>query len=83
MKPLEPPDSFLLLAAQGWLELGNHGEASEELDHISPRGSRYPDVQQCRWEIYAAERKWGASLAVADFLIMWADKDPRSWLRRT
>ena len=37
MKPLEPPDSFHLLAAQGWLELGNHVEANEELDKITPQ----------------------------------------------
>ena len=27
MKPLEPPDSLNLQAAQGWLELGNQVEA--------------------------------------------------------
>ncbi len=31
IKPLEPPDSFHLEAAMGWLELGNHLEANEEL----------------------------------------------------
>ena len=27
--PIEPPDSLHLLAAQGWLELGNHLEKDE------------------------------------------------------
>jgi hypothetical protein len=34
--PIEPPDSLHLLAAQGWLELGNHLEANEELEKITP-----------------------------------------------
>src|ERR1035438_2514329 len=37
MKPLEPPDSLHLQAAQGWLELGNHVEADAELDNIALR----------------------------------------------
>jgi hypothetical protein len=36
VKPLEPPDSIHLEAAQGWLELGNHIEADEELEKTSP-----------------------------------------------
>jgi hypothetical protein len=36
MKSLEHPDSLHLRAAQGWLELGDHLEANEELERISP-----------------------------------------------
>jgi len=36
MKPLEPPDSFHLNAAEGWIGLGNYAAAQEELEHISP-----------------------------------------------
>jgi hypothetical protein len=32
VEPLQPPDSMHLTAAQGWLELGNHEEAFEEMD---------------------------------------------------
>jgi len=31
MKPLEHPESLHFQAAQGWLELGSHIEANEEL----------------------------------------------------
>jgi hypothetical protein len=34
MNLLEPPDSTHLQAAQGWLDLGNHIEANEELEEI-------------------------------------------------
>jgi hypothetical protein len=36
MKPLTPPNSLHLQAAQGWLELGNHIEANQELEKITP-----------------------------------------------
>ena len=44
IKPLEPPDSFHLEAAVGWLELGNHLEANEELDQITASLRAHPDV---------------------------------------
>jgi hypothetical protein len=53
MKPLEPPDSHYLQAAQGWLELGNPTEANEELQKITAPNRGHPDVLQLRWQIYA------------------------------
>jgi hypothetical protein len=57
MKPLEPPDSLHLQAAQGWLELGNHIEANEELERIAQQLRAQPDVLKLRWEVYAAGNK--------------------------
>jgi hypothetical protein len=37
MKSLPYPDDKHLEAAEGWLELGNHLEANEELDNIKPQ----------------------------------------------
>jgi hypothetical protein len=36
MTPLEPPDGFHHLAAHGWLGLGNHIDATEEMEKITP-----------------------------------------------
>jgi hypothetical protein len=36
MKHLQPPNSHHLQAAIGWLELGNHKEANEELEKVAP-----------------------------------------------
>ena len=45
MKPLEPPDSFHVLAAQGWFELGNYLEANSELEQTTPENrGRYDTV---------------------------------------
>ena len=51
MKPPEPPDSQHLEAAQGWLDLGDHVEANEELEHIEAKNRAHPDVLQVRWRI--------------------------------
>lgn len=42
MKPLEHPDLHHLRAAVGWLELGKHIEANEELEKITPNSSLIP-----------------------------------------
>jgi hypothetical protein len=36
-KRLEPNDLRYLVAAEGWLELGNHLEANEELENIAAK----------------------------------------------
>ena len=48
-----------LTAAQGWLELGNHEEAFEELEQIDAPLRGHPDVLEVRWDIYASIEKWG------------------------
>jgi tetratricopeptide (TPR) repeat protein len=83
MKPLEPPDSLHLLAAQGWLELGNHIEANEELENIAPQLRAHPDVLKVRWEVYAAAKKWEATLDIAAALIQLDPDDPLGWVHRS
>ena len=41
-------------AAIGWLELGNHAEAGEEIARIAPEMLEHPDVLEVRWMICAA-----------------------------
>ena len=61
MRSLEPPDSFHLEAAQGWLELGNHIEAEKELDRIAPQLRAHPTVMVVRWLVCAKARKWSVA----------------------
>ena len=42
LKPLEPPDSFHLMAADGWLGLGDHWAADEELEKMTPELRVHP-----------------------------------------
>ena len=83
MKPLEPPDSHHLVAAQGWLELGNHVEANEELEQITPALRIHPDVLEVRWHIYAHARKWEPCVDIADAIIKVAPDRAEAWIHRS
>jgi tetratricopeptide (TPR) repeat protein len=65
MKPLEPPDKHHLLAAQGWLELGNCAEAFLELEKITLQHAGHPDVLSVRRRIYSRNKDWLAALNIA------------------
>jgi hypothetical protein len=65
MNSLDAPDSMHLLAAIGWLELGNCVEAKAELDKIAPRFHSAPEVLYLRCAIYALTGQWEAASAVA------------------
>jgi tetratricopeptide (TPR) repeat protein len=80
MKPLEPPDSIHLIAAEGWLGLGNQIEAFEELEQISPRLRVHPDVLELRWQIYAKEKKWEACVDIARAIAKLAPSHPHGWI---
>lgn len=69
MFSLEPPDSFHLQAAAGWLELGDPVSAAEELDRITPELRLHPDVLEAQWEIYGRTKKWDECLRVSRLLV--------------
>jgi hypothetical protein len=48
MPSLQPPDTMHLQAAQGWFELGDHLEADEELEQMSPQNHAHPAVLEVR-----------------------------------
>jgi tetratricopeptide (TPR) repeat protein len=83
MKPIEPPDSMHLRAAEGWLELGNHVEADEELKRITAELHAHPDVLRTRWKVYAEAEKWEAALEIATALAQAAPDDPDGWIGRS
>jgi predicted Zn-dependent protease len=78
IKPLQPPDSIHLSAAEGWLELGDWLEANEELELITPTMRAHPDVLEVRWEIYAKAEKWEMAAEVARGLSKMLPED--SWV---
>ena len=65
LKALEPPDSFHLAAAEGWLELGDWLEANEELERITPTLRAHPFVLEVRWRVYAMAKRWELATEVA------------------
>ena len=80
MKPLQPPDSMHLLAAQGWLELGDHLEAPAELQKIKPRLRLHPDVLEVRWSISARAKDWGKCQEIANAIVRAVPQRASGWI---
>ncbi|MBI2947202.1 MAG: tetratricopeptide repeat protein [Verrucomicrobia bacterium] len=68
MKPIQPPDRHFLLAAQGWLELGNQTEAFKELRKISPEFTGHPEVIKARWKLYSEIKGEKGTQVIADII---------------
>jgi tetratricopeptide (TPR) repeat protein len=83
ISPLEPTDTMHLRAAQGWFELGDHVEASGELEMISAQNRVHPGVLEVHWAIYAAAKKWEAALDITATFIQLAPGHPFGWLHRS
>ena len=80
---LEPPDSFHLDAAKGWLGLGDIVSASNELDEITPQLRAHPDVLVVRCEIYTTAKKWDVVVTIAETLVKIAPAKSRGWVQRS
>jgi predicted Zn-dependent protease len=83
MKPLEPPNSHQVRAAQGWFELGNHLEAIEELNAIPTALRAHPDVLEVRLKIHAKEAEWEQCAHIAEALVVLAPDRPCGWIHRS
>jgi len=81
--PLTPPNSIHLEAAQGWLELGNHQEAFDELEEIEPELRGHPDVLELRWYIYQRAEKWDHCNEIADALVRMVPERTSGWVHRS
>jgi tetratricopeptide (TPR) repeat protein len=73
---MQQPDSNHLMAAEGWLELGNYEEANAELEKITAELRAHPDVLVVRWAIFAAAKKWEAALDIAAAIIRLVPESP-------
>jgi tetratricopeptide (TPR) repeat protein len=83
VQPLTPPDSHHLLAAQGWLELGSHSEANEELEQVSPSKRAHPNVLEIRWKVFSHFKKWDACFDIASALVKLSPERAESWIYRS
>jgi tetratricopeptide (TPR) repeat protein len=75
-------DRLHLRAAEGWLELGNCLEATEELEKITPELRAHPDVLRMRVEIFSAAKKWDFAAEVANALCRTVPDDSYGYIRR-
>jgi predicted Zn-dependent protease len=80
VEQIEPPDTHHLLAAQGWLELGNLIEAEGELDEITPQLRDQPAVLSVRYEVYAKAKKWDVAAEIAGRLVKLKPDQLSGWI---
>lgn len=80
MESLGPPETHYLIAAVGWLELGNTAEAAVELERLNPELQRHPDVLEVRWLVHAQEKDWDRGLAVSLDLLEQVPDRASTWL---
>jgi tetratricopeptide (TPR) repeat protein len=82
METLEPPDTYYLSAALGWMELGNCSEARAELAKVNSALANHPAVLEVTWSVYASEKDWANALHAAELLVKSAADHPAGWLHR-
>jgi tetratricopeptide (TPR) repeat protein len=80
VKPLQPPDSLHLQAAQGWCELHAYTEADAELDKIDASLRAHPKVLEVRWQIHANLEKWAGALDIASAIVKMVPEWPSGWI---
>ncbi len=80
MDPLAWPDNHHVLAAEGWLGLGNARESMAELGRVSSASLRHPAVLSLKWEILAFNHDWELSLEYAEALTRGHPDQPGGWI---
>ena len=83
MESLGPPDSVHLRAAEGWLGLGDHESASQELESISAEFQIHPEVLATRYCVSAARKDWGACVEVGQRLVEQEPNQSFGWINRS
>ena len=82
MQPLELHDQRDLVAAQGWFELGNCVEATEELEQITPEMRGHPSVLEVQFHIYAKAKKWEYAAEIAQAISEFAPDEPFGFIHQ-
>lgn len=83
LRPLEPPDSHFLNAAEGWLELGCPSDADQELDKIDLSLHSHPDVLKLRCEVCCRSKQWDKMIEIAKQMIQLFPERPEGWINRS
>lgn len=83
VKPLEPPDSFHLSAAVGWIELGNWREAEEELKKIAPAWRTHTNVLEIRWVLCGKAGDWERCVEIGHELVKAEAESSFGWVHRS
>jgi predicted Zn-dependent protease len=77
---IKAPDSHHVLAASGWIELGDAAEATRELEMVEPSLHGHPEVLNVRWNILASGSKWEEAVDLARTLRDLTPDEPLGWI---
>ena|ERR1035438_9678750 len=80
MNPLPLQDQRHLDAAEGWLGLGDHLSANEELDQITPELGVHPVVLAVRYQVYAKTKNWDGAVEIAGTFVKLLPEKPAAWI---
>ena len=83
MEELGFPDRHHLLAAEGWLGLGDAMEAELELARLSPQCLGHPNVLEVEWRIHSTRLDWEKALDAARCCIEAAPHLPAGWIHQS
>jgi tetratricopeptide (TPR) repeat protein len=83
VKELPLQDQRFLDAAEGWLGLGDHLTADEELQQITPELRADPKVLEVKLQIYWAAKKWEACVETGDALVKVKPGSDHGWIGRS
>ena len=83
MNKLPLQDHRFLHAAVGWLGLGDHLAANEEIEQIAPEFRADPRVLEVRLQIYWAAKKWEACVEIAGALVRLKPGNEYGWIGRS
>ena len=76
MKKLPLPDQRCLDAAEGWLGLGDHMAANEELEQIAPELRVHPCVLKVQYVIFETAKKWEEAAEIAQTMAKLLPENP-------
>lgn len=80
---MSPADVHHLRAIEGWLELGNPGEAQAEFDQMAPALREHPELMILGARIQAGLGQWAACVAIGEKLVRTAPDRPQGWIDRS
>lgn len=83
MQELEPPDSYHLSAAMGWLDLGDEKEAANEFGKIREEYRSHLRVLEVEWRIATANKDWEGALAIARVQVEAHSENPAGWINQS